>query len=83
MNLNREQDMTHVLYSSGKLLDTADRLSAIEKIASMTSKNAETIEERLLGGHRKRVKSSNSLTKLIRLEIKLKRAGFDVYIDKN
>ena len=47
----------------------------------MTSKSREKIEERLLDGKGKRVKSSDSLRKLVRLEIKLKRAGFDVYID--
>jgi hypothetical protein len=62
-------------------LDAADRTSAIEKIATLTSKTRQQIEERLLSGQRKRVKSSHSLAKLVRLEIKFKDAGFDVYID--
>ncbi len=73
--------MTHVLYARGKLLDSADKCSAIEKLASMTSKTDEQIEARLLSGERKRIKSSDSLEKLMRLEMKLKAAGFDVYID--
>lgn len=73
--------MTHILYARGRLLDTADRRQAIKQIASMTSKSAEQIEERLLSGQRRRVKSSESLSKLKRLEAKFRDAGFDVYIE--
>jgi hypothetical protein len=82
MNTNIQDDMTHILYARGTLLDAADRQSAVEQMASMTSKTTEQIEQRLLSGQRKRVKSSDSLAKLMRLEEKLKAAGFDVYIDK-
>lgn len=74
-------EMTHILYSSGALLGEADQQSVVEQIASMTSKTAEQVKQRLLSGKRKRVKSSDSLSKLIRLEIKLKAVGLDVYID--
>lgn len=74
--------MTHILYARGTLLDAADRHSAIETMALMTSKTTKQIEQRLLSGQRKRVKSSGSLSKLVRLEMKLKAAGFDVYIDE-
>jgi hypothetical protein len=73
--------MTHILYARGKLLDSADRRSAIEQIALMTSKSMEQIEQRLLSGQRRRVKSSECLEKLKRLEKKFRAAGFDVYID--
>ncbi len=82
MDRHSQNEMTHILYSSGTLLATAIERSAIEQIASMTSKTKEQIKRRLLSGQRKRVKSSASLSKLIRLEIKLRAAGFDVYIDK-
>jgi len=62
-------------------LELADRQAAIQQIATMTSKSCEQIEERLLSGKRKRVKSSESLSKLMRLETKFRDAGFDVYID--
>ena len=77
-----QENMTHILYARGKLLETADRQSAIRQIATLTSKSYEQIEERLLSGKRKRVKSSDSLSKLIRLEKRFRNAGFDVYIDK-
>ena len=73
--------MTHILYARGKLLDMADRKFAIQQIATMTSKSCKQIEERLLSGQRKRVKSSDSLSKLMRLAEKFKNAGFDVYIE--
>lgn len=76
------ENMTHILYARGTLLEMADRQAAIEQMALMTSKTTKQIEQRLLSGERKRVKSSGSLSKLVRLEIKLKAAGFDVYIDK-
>jgi hypothetical protein len=63
-------------------LAAVDRKSAIEQIASLTSKSVEQIEGRLPIGQRRRVKSSDSLSKLLRLEAKFRAAGFDVYIDK-
>ena len=81
MNIDFREQMAHILYTRGKLLSTADRGMAIERMASMTSKTKDQIEERLLSGKRKRIKSSKSLSKLMRLEVKLKAAGFDVYID--
>ncbi|MFQ3245470.1 MAG: hypothetical protein ACI9SP_002118 [Arenicella sp.] len=81
MYFANQETMTHVLYARGKLLELADRRAAIQQIATMTSKSCEQIEERLLSGTRKRVKSSESLSKLMRLETKFRDAGFDVYID--
>lgn len=81
MHSNAQDKMIHVLYARGTLLDKADRQSAVEEMALMTSKTTEQIEQRLLSGQRKRIKSSDSLAKLIRLEEKLKNAGFDVYIE--
>lgn len=80
MYFGSQENMTHILYARGTLLEMADRQSAIEQIATMTSKSCEQIEERLLSGKRKRVKSSESLSKLMRLEEKFRDAGFDVYI---
>jgi len=82
MNFDDRAAMTHILYTRGKLISAADREVAIEQMASMTSKTKEQIEERLLSGKRRRIKSSDSLNKLMRLELMLKEAGFDVYIDK-
>ncbi|MGK0375635.1 MAG: hypothetical protein ACJA2E_002115 [Arenicella sp.] len=75
------KNMTHILYASGKLLDSADRRSAIEQIAVMTNKSMEKIEQCLLSGQRRRIKSSECLEKLKHLEKKFRAAGFDVYID--
>jgi hypothetical protein len=74
-------DMRHVLYSRGRLLEDADQIDAIVELSSITRRTVEEVERRLLSGERKRIKSSDSLTKLFRLEKKLKASGLDVYIE--
>ena len=75
--------MSHVLYSKGRLRKNFNHDEAVVKLAEMTRKSVEQVEERLLNGKPKRIKSSDSLDKLYRLKTKLESNGLDVYIEVN
>ena len=72
---------SHVLYSRGRLLSLSNGESAMQKLAALTNRTIDQIENKLLTGKRMRVKSSNSLARLHKLQTRLRAAGLDVYID--
>lgn len=74
-------DGTHILYSRGHLLDGMDYFTSLQKIAELTRRNPQEVEELVLNGQRKKMRSSNSLKNLILLEAKFKELGLDVYIE--
>ena len=74
-------DEIHILYSRGYLLDGVDYFSSLQKIAELTRRNSQTVEEHVLNGQRKKMRSSNSLKTLIQLEAKFRGVGLDVYIE--
>lgn len=76
-----ESGVAHVLYSRGRVYDEFNYFEALEKISAVTRRTKQQVEERILNGERKRLKSSNSLKKLLLLETKLKNVGLDVYIE--
>jgi len=76
-----QEAATHVLYSRGRLFDDVDYFDALKKLSKITKRTEQQIESSLLSGERTRLKSSNSLDKLMRLEKKLKSNGLDVYIE--
>lgn len=75
--------MLHILYSRGRLLDKVDWQAAVENISVLTQQPTEKVEAQLLSGRRKRIKSSESRSKLIGLKRKLINHGLDVYIESN
>ena len=74
-------NVVHVLYSRGHLFDDTNQEEALEKLATITRKTTQQIEKRLLSGRRKKVKSSHSLEKLLKLKRRLTDIGLDVYIE--
>lgn len=74
-------ETSHVLYSRGRLFDDHNYFDALQKLAVVTRRTQQDVEERILNGERKRLKSSTSLRKLLQLESKLKGIGLDVYIE--
>ena len=76
-----KDDGTHILYSRGHLLDGMNYFQSLQKIAELTRRNPQEVEELVLSGQRKKMRSSNSLKNLILLEAKFKELGLDVYIE--
>ena len=76
-----DSGVAHVLYSRGRVFEDFNYFEALEKISEVTRRTKQQVEERILNGKRKRLKSSRSLRKLIALETKLKNVGLDVYIE--
>jgi len=83
-NKSAENDgKMHVLYSCGRMSEDsneADYFESLKKIAELTRRTTQRVEETILNGQRKKIKSSLSLKKLVQL-IKLKELGLDVYIE--
>ena len=73
--------MSHILYSRGRLLAGVSKPAAVEQLSVITKKESDRVEEKLLSGKRKRIKSSDTLGPLVRLKSKFQDAGLDVYID--
>ena len=76
-----DDDGTHVLYSRGHLLDGADYFQSLRAIAELTKRNPQEVEELVLSGQRRKMRSSDSLKNLILLEAKFRELGLDVYIE--
>ena len=75
---------THVLYSRGRMFKSADDANYFEylqKIAVLTRRSPQEVEEIILTGERKKIKSSTKLKTLVQLEAKLKELSLDVYIE--
>ena len=72
----------HILYSRGYLLDSPelDHENALSMLTTVINRSEEQIKERLLAGERKKIKSSDSLKKLIALQQTLVNCGLDAYI---
>jgi len=77
----RQGGLSHVLYSRGRLFDEFDYVESLSKLSNVTRRTEEQVEQRLLSGEQRRVKSSYSLKKIMRLEKKLKSLGLDVFIE--
>ena len=74
----------HVLYSRGRMFknaDDANYFELLQKIALLTRRSPQEVEEIILTGKRKKIKSSATLKTLIQLEAKLKELSLDVYIE--
>ena len=78
---NIQSGLSHVLYSRGRLFDEFDYFEALSKLSIITHRSKKDLEEELLNGEKKRVKSSFSLKKIMYLEKKLKDIGLDVFIE--
>jgi len=75
---------THVLYSRGRMFKTADDANYfdyLQKIAVLTRRSPQEVEEIILNGKRKKIKSSTTLKTLVQLEAQLKELSLDVYIE--
>lgn len=83
---DRDESM-HVLYSRGKMLDGSNEncnyFECLQKIAKLTRRSSQEVEEIVLSGERKKISSSLSLKQLILLEAKFRELGLDVYIDSD
>jgi len=77
----QECGVSHILYSRGRLFDEFNYFDSLDKLSEVTRRSKQQVEEFLLNGEHKRLKSSSCLKKLIRLESKLKKIGLDVYIE--
>jgi len=76
-----EREVSHVLYSRGRVFDEFDYFDALQKISEVTRRTKQQVEERILNGERKRLKSSHCLKTILLLETKLKNVGLDVYVE--
>jgi len=76
-----QSSLSHVLYSRGRILDEFNYFESLDKLSETTHRPKKEVEERILNGERKRLKSSSCLKKLISLESKFKEIGLDVYIE--
>ena len=76
----KDQAAAHVLYSRGRMLSGSREDNAMQKLSVLTNRTIEQIQNKLLTGRRKRVKSSVSLARLQKLQNRLRAAGLDVYI---
>lgn len=74
----------HVLYSRGRMFkstDDANYFDYLQKIAVLTRRSSQEVEEIILTGERKKIKSSATFKTLVQLEAKLKELSLDVYIE--
>ena len=57
----------HVLYSCGRMLEGHDSnyFESLQKIAQLTKRTTQRVEETILNGERKKIKSSLSLKKMV------------------
>ena len=79
-----ENNNMHVLYSRGRMFKNADDenyFDYLQQIAVLTRRSPQEVEEIILTGERKKIKSSAKLKTLIQLEAKLKELSLDVYIE--
>jgi len=75
----------HVLYSNGRMFKTAEDENYFEylkEIAVLTRRSSQEVEEIILTGQRKKIKSSSTLKLLVQLEAKLKELSLDVFIEQ-
>jgi len=75
---------THVLYSRGRMFKSADDANYfdyLQQIAVLTRRSPQEVEEIILTGKRKKIKSSAKLKTLVQLEAQLKKLSLDVYIE--
>ena len=80
----RQNNNMHVLYSRGRMFKNAEDdnyFDYLQQIAVLTRRSPQEVEEIILTGERKKIKSSATLKTLIQLEAKLKELSLDVYIE--
>lgn len=73
--------MLYILYSAGQLRLNFDRQEALRQLSILTIRTEKEIQQKLLNGSRKKIKSSDSLEELFELKCKLEACGLDVYIE--
>lgn len=73
--------ISHVLYSRGRILDEFNYFDSLDQLSKTTRRTKQQVEEFILNGERKRLKSSPCLKKIMSLESKFKKIGLDVYIE--
>jgi len=74
----------HVLYSRGRMFKSdydVNYFDSLQKIAVLTRRSPQEVEEIILTGERKKIKSSSTLKTLVQLEAQLKELSLDVYIE--